>query len=89
MSTLAAKARARILKPGELTLAIYGADEAVKWEQRVMTFTRKCRSALLAGNKVSSLQMDPKIACNLSAQPGQASGMQAICTCSRADSFYR
>lgn len=41
--SFAAKSRARILKPGELTLAIYGADEAIKWEKRVMDFTRKCR----------------------------------------------
>ena len=46
ISSAAVKSKARILKPGELTLAIYGADEAVKWERRVMQFIQLTRCNL-------------------------------------------
>ena len=39
----AERSRARILKPGELTLAVYGADEALKWECRVLSFLQAVR----------------------------------------------
>ncbi|KAK9786588.1 hypothetical protein WJX73_005236 [Symbiochloris irregularis] len=38
--------RARILKPGQLTLAVHGADEAWTWQQRVAAFTGSARQIL-------------------------------------------
>lgn len=40
--------RARILKPGQLTLAVHGADEAWTWQQRVAAFTGSARCCLLS-----------------------------------------
>ncbi len=37
-NSFAERSKARILKPGELTLVVYGADEAIKWECRVLSF---------------------------------------------------
>lgn len=42
-SVFAERSRARILRPGELTLAVYGADEALKWECRVLSFLQAVR----------------------------------------------
>ncbi|MCJ1425116.1 hypothetical protein MMC29_003004 [Sticta canariensis] len=39
--------RPRLLKPGSLTLAVHGADEAYKWEARVATFTGTVSESLL------------------------------------------
>ena len=38
--------RARILKDGTLTMIVYGADEALKWQLRISKFFGAVRSAL-------------------------------------------
>ena len=38
--------RARILKDGQLTMIVYGADEALKWQLRISKFFGAVRSAL-------------------------------------------
>ena len=45
LHVLAAK-RARILKDGTLTMIVYGADEALKWQLRISKFFGAVRSAL-------------------------------------------
>lgn len=36
--------RARILKDGQLTMIVYGADEALKWQLRISKFFGLIRS---------------------------------------------
>ena len=43
--------RARILKDGTLTMIVYGADEALKWQLRISKFFGAVRSALWHFNK--------------------------------------
>jgi hypothetical protein len=38
--------RARILKDGQLTMIVYGADEALKWQLRISKFFGLIRSVL-------------------------------------------
>ncbi len=45
----AAAKRARILKEGALTLILYGADEALRWQLRVSSFLHAVRCRLHAG----------------------------------------
>ena len=46
MAYVLAARRARILKDGTLTMIVYGADEALKWQLRISKFFGAVRSAL-------------------------------------------